>query len=94
MNELMAWVCVICCAVVLFNLENILAKLGYSDNRMSSYGRKIVDINKKQTITNEQLDCAIIMLSDVKRGYNFTVISDYMLDIIVPALEELKEKRK
>ena len=45
-------------------------------------------------ITNEQLDCAIIMLSDVKRGYNFTVISDYMLDIIVPALEELKEKRK
>lgn len=72
----------------------IVCYLDYNNDRMSSYGRKLVGINKKQTITNEQLDCAIIMLSDVKRGYNFTVISDYMLDIIVPALEELKEKRK
>lgn len=56
---------------------------------------EIVSIRREaMKITNEQLDCAIIMLSDVKRGYNFTVISDYILGIIVPALRELKERRK
>lgn len=72
----------------------IVCYLDYNDDRMSSYGRKLVGINKKQTITNEQLDHAIATLSNVKRGYNFAVVSDDMLGIIVPALKELKEKRK